>query len=329
MCFIVQVEQRKSRSTASFLLALLRSPEYDQGRLAHRHVQRMENPYLFISHSSKDARATSYLADGLRDAGHRCWVDVAAIPDGSTWVREIEDGVRGCAALIVVMTEHSRASEWVEREALLALELKKPVFVARFDDAPLPIHLISRQASDFRKRKSPALRKLVAALETALAATPAPDPRPAPDPIKHAFFKYLEQFENGPENARIARELFLFTRAEADNLTFSGRSQPAFHAHIYIGLGGVVAYSLRAYPRQPAVEVPLQYFMEFPPYNERDERLKVLHALNELLPEGERLHDDRADRKPTVPLSAISDPARYAALLQTLTTLITTLRAAP
>ncbi len=289
----------------------------------------MEAPYLFISHSSKDARHTSYLADGLHDAGHRCWVDVAAIPDGSTWVREIEQGVRGCAALIVVMTEGSRASEWVEREALLALELKKPVFVARFDDAPLPIHLISRQASDFRKRKPPALRKLVSALESALAAAPVADPRPAPDPIKHAFFKYLEQFDNGPENARIARELFVWTRAEADNLTFSGRSQPAFHAHIYIGLGGVIAYSLRAYPRQPAVEVPLQYFMEFPPYDNRDERLAVLHALNDLLPKSDRLHDDRADRKPSVPLAVLSDPANYAALQRVLKTLITTLRAAP
>lgn len=289
----------------------------------------MESPYLFISHSSKDARATSYLADGLRAAGYRCWVDVAAIPDGSTWVREIEQGVRGCAALIVVMTENSRASEWVERETLLALELKRPVFVARFDDAPLPIHLISRQASDFRKRKPPALRKLASALGTALAAPPVTNPRPAPDPIKHAFFKYLEQFDRGPENARIARDLFTWTRAEADNLTFSGRSQPAFHAHIYVGLGGVIAYSLRAYPRQPAVEVPLQYFMEFPPYDSREQRLNILRALNTLLPASDRLHDDRADRRPNVPLSALSTPANYAALQQLLKTLMTTLRAAP
>jgi hypothetical protein len=256
-------------------------------------------------------------------------VDVAEIPDGSTWVREIEGGVRGCAALIVVMTERSRASEWVERETVLALELKKPVFVARFDDAPLPIHLITRQASDFRKRKPPALRKLLTALNAALGAPVPAAPRPAPDPIKHAFFKYLEQFENGPENARIARELFTWARNEADNLTFSGRSQPAFHAHVYIGLGGVIAFSLRAWPRQPAIEVPLQYFMEFPPYDDRTARLTVLASLNALLPAGERLHDDRADRKPSVPLAALRDPAQFAAMRAVLGSLITTLRAAP
>ncbi|HYO88816.1 MAG TPA: hypothetical protein VER79_09210, partial [Candidatus Limnocylindrales bacterium] len=237
--------------------------------------------------------------------------------------------VRGCAALIVVMTERSRASEWVEREALLALELKKPVFVARFDDAPLPIHLISRQASDFRKRRPPALRKLLAALGSALAAPLVADTRPAPEPIKHAFFKYLEQFENGPENARIARDLFLWTQSQADNLTFSGRSQPAFHAHVYIGLGGVVAYSLRAFPRQPVIEVPLQYFMEFPPYDDRDTRLAVLKSLNALLPKDGRLREDRADRKPNVPLALLSDPGQYAAMKALLQTLITTLRAAP
>ena len=289
----------------------------------------MEAPYLFISHSSKDARHTEYLAHGLRAAGHRCWVDVADIPDGSTWVREIEHGVRGCSALIVVMTEQSRASEWVEREALLALELKKPVFVARFDDSPLPIHLITRQASDFRKRKAAALRKLLSALDTTLGAPLIPAPRPAPDPIKHAFFKYLEQFENGPENARIARDLFVWARAEADNLTFSGRSQPAFHAHIYIGLGGVIAFSLRAYPRQPSIEIPLQYFMEFPPYNEREARLKVLAAMNALLPAADQLAEDRADRRPGVPLAALREPEPFAAMQALLQNLITTLRAAP
>lgn len=289
----------------------------------------MDTPYLFISHSSKDPRQTDYLTNGLRAAGHRCWTDVAEIPDGSTWVREIEQGVRGCTALIVVMTERSRASEWVERETVLALELKKPVFVARFDDAPLPIHLITRQASDFRKRKSNALRKLLAALDSALGAPLNPAPRPAPDPIKHAFFRYLEQFENGPENARIARDLFTWARAEADNLTFSGRSQPAFHAHIYVGMGGVIAFSLRAFPRQPAIEVPLQYFMEFPPYDEREQRLKVLASLNGLLPASEALQPDRADRRPNVPLSAVREPEQFAALKATLGALITTLRAAP
>jgi hypothetical protein len=289
----------------------------------------METPYLFISHSSKDPRQTTYLADALRTAGHRCWVDVAEIPDGSTWVREIEGGVRGCAALIVVMTERSRASEWVERETLLALELRKPIFVARFDDAPLPIHLISRQASDFRRRKTPALRKLLAALDAALGAPPAPAPRPAPDPIQHAFFKYLEQFDGGPENARIARDLFTWAPAEADNLTFSGRSQPAFHAHVYVGLGGVIVFSLRAFPRQPAIEVPLQYFMEFPPYDQRDERLKVVAALNTLLPQADQLHEDRADRRPTVPLAVLREAAAFSALRTTLGGLITTLRAAP
>jgi hypothetical protein len=289
----------------------------------------MDTPYLFISHSSKDHLQTDYLAEGLRAAGHHCWVDVTDIPDGSTWARTIEHGVRGCAALIVVMTENSRASEWVERETLLALELKKPIFVARFDDAPLPIQLISRQASDFRKRKAPALRRLIAALDTALGAPLALSPRPAPDPIKHAFFKYLEQFENGPENARIAREMFLWARNEADNLTFSGRSQPAFHAHVYVGLGGVIVFSLRAYPRQPAIEVPLQYFMEFPPYNEREARLQVLESLNTLLPVSEALQPGRADRRPSVPLSALYDPAQFATLKTTLGMLITTLRTAP
>ena len=68
---------------------------------------------------------------------------------------------------------------------------------------------------------------------------------------------------------------------------------------------------------------------EFPPYDDREQRLKILGALNALLPKGDRLHDDRADRKPSVPLAALRDSANYAALQQLLRGLMTTLRAAP
>lgn len=69
--------------------------------------------------------------------------------------------------------------------------------------------------------------------------------------------------------------------------------------------------------------------MEFPPYDGREARLKVLADLNALLPASEALQPDRADRKPGIPLAALRDPAQLAALKSTLGRLITTLRAAP
>jgi hypothetical protein len=268
----------------------------------------MTQPYLFISHSSKDQEFTEYVAARLTEAGYRCWVDVESIPDGSTWPREIQKAVENCGALVVVMSENARISEWVERETMLALQLRKPVFIARIDDAPLPIHLINRQFSDFRKRQEQVLKKLLTSLAAVSLTEPQPPPTPgekkrlSPRPNEHNFFKYVEQLPDGTENARIARELFAFGQANADSVTFSGRSAPAFHAHVWVGPGGVLVFSVRAYASHPAVEVPLQYFREFPPYDTAEARLKVLHVCNQLLPASEQLDDSRADRRPNIPL---------------------------
>ena len=268
----------------------------------------MTKPYLFISHSSKDNEFTDYLAERLNEAEYRCWVDVESIPDGSTWPREIQKAVENCGALIVVMSDNARQSEWVERETMLALQLRKPVFIARVDDAPLPIHLINRQFSDFRKRRDAALKKLLSALSAVSLTEPQPiltsrdKKRLSPRPNEHNFFRYVEQLSDGAENARIARELFAFGQANADSVTFSGRSAPAFHAHVWVGPGGVLVYSVRAHASHPAVEVPLQYFKEFPPYDTNEARLKALQVFNRLLPESQQLDDSRADRRPSIPL---------------------------
>jgi hypothetical protein len=268
----------------------------------------MQQPYLFISHSSKDEEFTEYLAARLSEAGYHCWVDAESIPDGSTWPREIQKAVENCGALLVVMSEQARLSEWVERETMLALELRKPVFIARIDETPLPIHLINRQYSDFRKRREPALKKLLNALAGVSLTEPQPKPTPREQrrlsrkPNEQNFFKYVEQLPNGAENARIARDLFAFSQANADTISFSGRSEPAFHAHVWVGPGGVLVFSLRAFASHPAVEIPLQYFKPFPPYDALEARLNVLHAFNRLLPDNEPLDDSRADRRPTIRL---------------------------
>jgi hypothetical protein len=59
---------------------------------------------------------------------------------------------------------------------------------------------------------------------------------------------------------------------------------------------------VRAYRRQPAVEVPLQFWMNFPPYEQAKARKGILSALNRLMPKGEQFAVDRADLRPNLPL---------------------------
>jgi hypothetical protein len=292
-------------------------------------------PYIFISHSSQDGEFTDFLASRLEDAGFTTWVDLDSIPDGSTWPREIQKAVEGCGAMVVVMSKSGRDSEWVERETLLAMQLRKPLFIALIDDVTLPLHLINRQFSDFRKRRDAALTRLVTALRKTSLTEPLPQPKPAeqaklsPDPNPHNIFAFIEQLPDGPTCARIARDLFAWARSTADAVTFSGRTNPAFHAHVWVGPGGLSIFSVRAYPKQPAVEVPLQYLKDFPPYNAMPERLAVLAAFNRLMPAADRFADEKADKRPNLPLATVLAPdAHLDAFKSTMTDIVARLRAA-
>ena len=292
-------------------------------------------PYIFISHSSSDADFTEYAAARLEEAGFRTWVDVESISDGSSWPREIQKAVENCGAMLVIMSNAARESEWVERETLLAMSLRKPMFIALIEDTPLPVHLINRQFSDVRKRRDSAMRKLIGVLNKVSLTEPLPELKPreaarlSPRPNEHNLFKYIEQLDDGAESARIARELFAWADEHADAVTFSGRAEPGFNVHVYVGPGGVTVFSVRAYPRQPSVEVPLQYLVNFPPYDDRARRLEVLRALNALMPPDQPFAEDRADRRPNLPLTqALATPRALTTFLALISEIVDNLRAA-
>ncbi len=273
---------------------------------------------VFISHSSHDRTLVLDLAEQLKEAGFPCWVDVESIPDGWSWVREIEKAIGACRAMIVVMSEQARASEWVEREVLMALEQGKPILFMRIDDAPLPLYMINRQYIDYRKRPTSAIRRLKDALGKvwkSSSATPASTPpaKYAPTPNTENFFKYLEQYNDMRASTIAALELFLWAREHTDALTFSGKAQPAFHANLWIGVGGVTLFSVRAFPTTPAVEVPIGYFRDFPPYDDDAVRLSLLRQLEVFAPAP--FPDDRADKRPNVPLAPLVDDDQRAKLI--------------
>ena len=180
--------------------------------------------YIFISHSTQDNTFTTRLSEDLNDAGFETWVDIESIESGERWLLAIQDAIEKCGAAIVVMSRVARDSEWVEREALLAMDLKKPIHTALIEDIPLPLHLINRQYTDFRTDYDAALAELVEALQ-ALDRSAAPKRSPrrlSPMPDQENFFKYLEQLPGGKHNALIASDLYDWGRKNADEVEFGG-----------------------------------------------------------------------------------------------------------
>ncbi|MBL8161009.1 MAG: SUMF1/EgtB/PvdO family nonheme iron enzyme [Anaerolineae bacterium] len=84
--------------------------------------------HIFISYSKHNSDYAYTLADFLQENGFDIWIDRIRIEYGVDWWAAIVQGLKGCGALIVVMTPESRQSDWVKREVFIALEDEKPVF---------------------------------------------------------------------------------------------------------------------------------------------------------------------------------------------------------
>ena len=83
--------------------------------------------HVFISYDRDDQTYARKLADDLRTRHIEVWRD-NLMGSGDRWVEAIEEAIESSAAVVVVMTPEAKESEWVQREILLAQDLKKPIF---------------------------------------------------------------------------------------------------------------------------------------------------------------------------------------------------------
>jgi hypothetical protein len=88
----------------------------------------MEKEHVFISYAREDALYAFRLAEELRRRRFEIWIDRDNIRHGERWPATLEQAVRNCAALIVIMTPEAETSDWVRNELNLALAGNKPVF---------------------------------------------------------------------------------------------------------------------------------------------------------------------------------------------------------
>ena len=284
-------------------------------------------PHIFISHSSADNDFARTLAGQLENAGFDVWVDFDAIGPGDRWVQTIQKAIEDCGAAVVVMSRAGRDSEWVERETLLAMDLRKPIHTALIDDIPLPLHLINRQYTDFRADQSQASARLIKALrELDRSAAPRKAPRRlSPLPNSDNFFNYIARRPGGKQNALIAKDLYRWGKKHADSVEFGGRITPGFHVRVQVGESDLTVFSVWAYPHRPAAQVQFFYLMDYPPYDDPQLRRSTLHSLAKLLEDTPL--DDKADRRPTFPFSeALETAEKLEAFKQVMEEIIDNLR---
>ena len=135
---------------------------------------------IFLSYASEDRERVRPLVERLEEHGWSVWWD-REIPPGQTWTHMIADGLAATKAMIVVWSEVSVKSEWVEIEATKGKERGGLIPVA-IDPVETPLQFSLLQAADLTAwDHSPddrEVRKLIDELEKVLGAPlPVSSPR--------------------------------------------------------------------------------------------------------------------------------------------------------
>lgn len=119
---------------------------------------------VFLSYSRKDFDTVHSLAERLRRRNYRVWMDKSEIQAGSNWQQAIHTAIKASSALVVVLSPHSLASEWVDIEFNEALDMKVKVipYMLGAPMSDLPVRLKKIDAID--GNESDAFEKLINAL---------------------------------------------------------------------------------------------------------------------------------------------------------------------
>lgn len=126
-------------------------------------------PRLFLSHSSRDKSLAERIALDLRSSGITVWYDEWEIRVGDSISQKIEQGLDNADFVAVLLTSHSVASGWVEKEwqskiGEEAREKQAVVLPLKGEDCRIPPLLRDKRYADFAASYQDALDELVFAV---------------------------------------------------------------------------------------------------------------------------------------------------------------------
>lgn len=96
-----------------------------------------EKGYVFISYSSKDISFVEQLIKLFQDNGISYWKAPEMIPAGSNYAKEIPKAIDSCDVFVLVLSETSQNSIWVEKEVDVAICSRKKMIPIMIDETPL------------------------------------------------------------------------------------------------------------------------------------------------------------------------------------------------
>jgi hypothetical protein len=76
---------------------------------------------VFISHRGGDSKEAEQLANEVRKAGHKVWIDTWEINVGDSIIEKMNEGLEGAIYLVLCYSSSGVLSPWMGREWMSAL----------------------------------------------------------------------------------------------------------------------------------------------------------------------------------------------------------------
>ena len=92
---------------------------------------------VFISYSSKDTQIIKKILSQMKAAGIEYWKAPEMIPAGSNYAREIPRAIERCKVFVLMISESSQDSIWVEKEIDCAINARKTIVPLNLTGAPM------------------------------------------------------------------------------------------------------------------------------------------------------------------------------------------------
>ena len=128
----------------------------------------------FLSYARADSDFALRFARDLIAAEHSVWVDQFDIRPSQHWDRAVEQAVRSCDGMIVILSCRSVESPNVADEVSVAIDAGKHVIPILFQQCMIPLRMTRMQFIDATASYDEALRRCLAAMTGSDPARPEP-----------------------------------------------------------------------------------------------------------------------------------------------------------
>src|SRR5688572_18199348 len=105
---------------------------------------------VFLSYSSEELKAAIDLEQRLLGPDLRVWRDKEQIHGGDRWPKRLGEAIASQDCVLLVWSESSAKSDFVEMEWCTAIALRKSILPCLLDSAPLPPSLAALHGIDIR-----------------------------------------------------------------------------------------------------------------------------------------------------------------------------------